>query len=108
MKFICKVISQDVKFNVKLFIYLFELFPNPGTLAPCRTFDAIVKVAVIEHQLRVVNKLLHAVVVVIVESLFNQTEVHRILDYLCVVRNLLRLGVYRLQKYFSLWYSAHC
>ena len=69
------------------------------------TLSSIIKLAIIEHHLSVVNELLDLTVLVLLQLLLYRAEIHWLLHDLVVVRDLQGIHVHRLRENIGFWIS---
>ena len=81
-----------------MFIQSFEFITDALADLADTTFLAVEFVAVVEHELHIVKKLLHSVVVVCVETLLNGPKIHWLLYDVSVIRYAKFLRVYWIMK----------
>jgi hypothetical protein len=106
--------SNNVKLNVELLIKLHKLLSYLRTLLPCHCISAVELFKSVEYELDLINKFLHIVILVTVQSLLDKVQIDWIFSSFMKVKHICLIAIYGLGEYFcvfcslNLWNQSFC
>ncbi len=92
--------SNNVKLNVELLIKLHKLFSYLRTLLACHCISAVELFKSVKYELDLINKFLHVVILVTIQSLLDKVQINWIFSSFMEVKYISLIAIYGLGEYF--------